>query len=144
MAEGSDGERGTDALRFADDTPAEAPGVSGSEAGDEVAALHAGHLADGFLFEIAFPAGLAAAEDHLGELRVVRRGGKQAAVRQRIPVFRGGRFSIEERQIRFDQPAVGAALVGWQVLSMSTYYSFALLLYGIKFRLIRIANVYCI
>jgi hypothetical protein len=65
MAEGSGRQRGGHSLRFADDAPTEAPGVAGSEAGDEVAALHGGHLFDGFLFQIAFPAGLAAVEDHL-------------------------------------------------------------------------------
>ena len=112
MAEGARRERGADTLRFADDAPADAPGASGGETGDQSAGLHGGHLFHGFRFQVAFPAGLAAVEDHLRELRIIRRGGEQAAVRHREAISIGCGFSMEEGQFRFLQTTCRGAVVG--------------------------------
>ena len=74
VAEGTRREHGRDALRLADDAPAEAPAIAFGEAGFEACGLDRGHELDGLGLEVALAAKLAAAQDHLAKACVIGGG----------------------------------------------------------------------
>src|SRR5262249_19882130 len=100
--EGAGREHAADALRIADDAPAEAPAVAGRETGDDVAGLDVGHLADAGGGDDALAVEFPAVEDGLIEAVEVVGSGEESAGRIRNSVgFAGVNPALAGLQVGF-------------------------------------------
>src|SRR5262249_46213985 len=109
VAKGARGEHGGDALRRADNAPAQAPAVAVREAGLEAAGLDGGHELDGLRLEVTLAVQLAAAQAHWAKAGVIGGGGKKTAVGRWEAVPARRRFAVEETDVgHFQITLVGA------------------------------------